>query len=361
MRGLLVALLAGVFCCTPLAAQRQGPLVIRDKPPRPRRTPLPPTSTVETRADEPRPVLKERNSGACPEGYVPRPTLTRREEDDRPRMKRRGEEPEQAAAEPEPEETVECIWVGVEEARVVVAEESFLSQARRKVFEFSRTLPNFICEQLTSRYISYSNPPKWELQDRVSAEVIYEDGKESYRNFKRNGKLLKTRTPDDTGAWSSGEFASLMQGVFHPGTEAEFTDQGETEINGKQARLYDFAVPASRSKWRVMFEEIALHPAYSGSVWFDPGTHRVLRIEMVAENLPSNFGLDAVEMSVEYDTFRIGGTGHLLTSRAVNLGCQRGSRICSKNDIEFRGFRKFGAESTIVLDSPVEYEEQPRK
>lgn len=364
---LLILVLTGALFCSPLAAQRQGPLVIRERSPRPKRTPPPQPSTVETRAEEPRPELSESGPEGCPEGYVPRPTLTRRDSEQRPRLTRRAEDAEPTVAEPEEEdvETIECIWVGKEEKTAVAPvsdQDGFLEAARRTVFEFSSTLPNFICEQLTSRYVSFSNPPKWELQDRVSAEIVYENGKESYRNLKRNGKPLRSRSPDDTGAWSSGEFSSLMQGVFHPLTEAKFTDQGSARINGKPARLYDFEVSASRSKWRVAFEEIAVHPPYKGSVWFDPETHRVLRIEMGADKLPDNFGLDMVEISVDYDKFRIGAQYHLLTSYAVNLACQRGSRICSKNEIDFRGYRKFAAESTIVVtDSSVDYEEQPQK
>jgi hypothetical protein len=34
------------------------------------------------------------------------------------------------------------------------------------------------------------------------------------------------------------------------------------------------------------------------------------------------------------------------------LSCQRGTSICSRNKIEFRNYRKFGAESNIIFDKP---------
>jgi hypothetical protein len=34
---------------------------------------------------------------------------------------------------------------------------------------------------------------------------------------------------------------------------------------------------------------------------------------------------------------------------AENLGCQRGSSICTKNSIDFRDYHKYSGESTITF------------
>jgi len=34
------------------------------------------------------------------------------------------------------------------------------------------------------------------------------------------------------------------------------------------------------------------------------------------------------------------------------LSCQRGASICSRNKIEFRNYRKFGAQTSITFDKP---------
>jgi hypothetical protein len=50
---------------------------------------------------------------------------------------------------------------------------------------------------------------------------------------------------------------------------------------------------------------------------------------------------------------RLGTAGpYLLPVEAEVLSCQRGTSICSRNKIEFRNYRKFGAESDITFDKP---------
>jgi hypothetical protein len=40
---------------------------------------------------------------------------------------------------------------------------------------------------------------------------------------------------------------------------------------------------------------------------------------------------------------------YLLPVHSENLSCQRGTSICSRNAIDFRNYKKFGSESTIIL------------
>ncbi len=83
----------------------------------------------------------------------------------------------------------------------------------------------------------------------------------------------------------------------------------------------------------------------------------MLRIETEAFNLPADFDLDTVEMTVDYGFVRIGGEEYLLPVASENLACWRGSNNCSRNKIEFRNYRKFGAESTIVTtDSEITFD-----
>jgi len=56
----------------------------------------------------------------------------------------------------------------------------------------------------------------------------------------------------------------------------------------------------------------SLAAAYVGSVWVDPNTARVLRIEMQARNIPSDFPMDTVETALDYSNVRLGETSFLL-------------------------------------------------
>ena len=185
--------------------------------------------------------------------------------------------------------------------------------------------------------------------DTVSAEIVFEDGQENYRNVKINDRPTDKPLQQIDGSWSTGEFASILLDLFHPATHAQFRPGGASPISGFNAQVYDFQVQSENSHWMLHAGSQNVSPAYAGSVWIDPNTARVLRIEMQARDLPSDFPMDQVETAVDYSYVRIGETSALLPVHAETLGCERGTSDCSHNIIDFRNYHEFKSESTILL------------
>lgn len=225
---------------------------------------------------------------------------------------------------------------------------AFIEKARQAASNFLTGLPNYVCQQFTTRYVSQTQPANWQAQDVVSAAVIYEDGKERYQNIQINGKPVKTKI-EDTGAWSTGEFGTVLNDLFSPGTAANFRFAGDRSIEHQWAALYDFDVDHPHSHWRITVEGQSIQPAYRGSVWIAKDTARVLRIEMQAVKVPAEFPDDTTEMALDYDFTSLGTEKYLLPVKAEILSCQRGSPICSRNVIEFRNYHKYSGESTITF------------
>src|SRR6516165_8124629 len=171
--------------------------------------------------------------------------------------------------------------------RSLSSSEALIERARGAAFEFSENLPNFICQEVMARYRQRGREET--PLDVVSAEIIYDHGKESYRNVKINDRPTDTSLEEISGSWSTGEFASTLLSLFAPNTNARFRPGGATTISGFTAQVYDFDVPRANSRWTVRFESQTLVPAYKGSVWVDPSTARVLRVEMQARNIPPDF------------------------------------------------------------------------
>src|SRR6516164_7911847 len=223
--------------------------------------------------------------------------------------------------------------------------EALIERARGAAFEFSENLPNFICQEVMARY-SQRGREETPL-DVVSAEIIYDHGKESYRNVKINDRPTDTSLEEISGSWSTGEFASTLLSLFSADTNARFRSAGVSSISGFSAQVYDFEVPRENSRWKVHFDSQTLVPAYGGSVWVDPSTARVLRIEMQARNIPSDFPMDTIESAIDYSYVMIEGKSFLLPVHAENLGCQRGSSYCTHNIIDFRNYHEFRVDVKI--------------
>lgn len=223
--------------------------------------------------------------------------------------------------------------------------EALIERAREAAFEFSEKLPNFICKEVMARY-SQRGREETPL-DIVSAEIIYDRAKESYRNVKINDRPTDTSLEEISGAWSTGEFASTLLSLFAPDTNARFRSGGASSISGLSAQVYDFEVRSENSQWRVQAQSQTMLAAYGGSVWVDPSTARVLRIEMQARNIPSDFPMDTIESAVDYSYVSIGGTSFLLPVHAESLGCPRGASHCSHNIIDFRNYHEFRVDVKI--------------
>jgi hypothetical protein len=231
--------------------------------------------------------------------------------------------------------------------RSLAPAESLIERAREAAWQFSQRLPNFVCQEFMSRFTQQGRQERMPL-DLVSAEIIYEDGHESYRNVKIDNRPTDKPLEEIDGSWSTGEFASILLELFHPDTHTQFRSGGASTISGFSAQVYDFQVQSENSRWMLHAGSQNLAAAYGGSVWLDPSTARVLRIEMQARDIPSDFPMDSVETAVDYSDVRIGETSFLLPVHAEALGCQRGSSYCSHNIIDFRNYHEFKSDVKIL-------------
>ncbi len=212
--------------------------------------------------------------------------------------------------------------------------------------EFDRTLPNFLCDEIVKRSHSETKPAKWKKQDLVEVDLMYVDGKEDYRNIRVNGKALKSGTPEDTGSWSTGDWSTTTYDILHPSTAANFKRRGKDTIAGIPCDVFDFTVEKPNSHWTVRYGK-PIKPAYKGAIWIDPQTGRTLRTEMQAVKLPNDYELDWVEQMTEYGWVTIGTEKYLMPVKSENIACWRYTTKCTRNEIDFKNYRKFSAESTI--------------
>jgi hypothetical protein len=228
-----------------------------------------------------------------------------------------------------------------------------VDKAREAAYEYSETLPNFVVKQFTTRFdaeLTRGAQPSWRALDTVSADVVSENGAESYKNIQINGKASK-QDIEKTGTWSTGEYSSVLLDLFSTATHADFHGKRATRIANREAYRYDYSVDQEDSHWEVSAPSGTYKPEYSGSIWIDKENFRTLRVEMAARNLPKTFSLDTVESAVDYDFVPIGDSKFLLPVHSEILDCQRGTSYCTRNVIDFRNYKKFTADTSITFDS----------
>ena len=236
------------------------------------------------------------------------------------------------------------------QAYIPVEEDPIVVKARAAAAEYVGALPNFFCRQLTTRYDSDRPKDGWQAHDTIAADLAYENGHENYTNIKVGSKTVKSME-EVGGNWSTGEFASMLDEVFDPDSATTFRKTGPDTINGRSATTFKFEITRERSGWRISDGGQLYYPAMRGTIWIDKETSRVLRLEKETRNMPLLFPLVKVEVAVDYDFVRLSTPQpFLLPTTSEVLSCEQGSTHCVRNRIEFRNYRKFGAESGITFD-----------
>lgn len=236
-----------------------------------------------------------------------------------------------------------------EPTKPAVPVEDPIEKAREAAASYTSSLPNYICKETMTRYMSDTPKTDWKPQDLVSMDLVYDDGKESYQKVAVNGKETHKGVEALSGAWSTGEFGTMLMDLYSPGTAAKFHYRGQETIAQARALVYEFEVDQPHSHWSVHMPSQMVLPAYKGRVWIDKDTFHTLRIEQQAVNMPAEFPLDTVESAVDYENIRIEAGTFLLPVHAETLACQRGTSFCSRNTIDFRNYRKFTGKSDIIF------------
>ena len=229
-------------------------------------------------------------------------------------------------------------------------DDPLVQKAREASEAFFNMLPNFLCQQSTTRSDAGADR-HWPTLDNVTAEVLYLQGHESYRDVKLNGKPTGHSMMELPGSKSTGEFGSTLRALFDPETEALFKFHSNTVLAGFSAAIYDFAVSGDKSDWRISAGSQMIMTPYTGKIWIDRKSGNVVRIEMKAEDIPELFPFRRVEAEVAYGPVMLPSGRYFLPEKAENVSCND-PKSCNRNVIEFRNYHKYIGESSISFDVP---------
>jgi hypothetical protein len=153
---------------------------------------------------------------------------------------------------------------------------------------------------------------------------------------------------------SAGEFGSMMKEIFEPDTHTEFDWERWATLRGHRMHVYTYKVAQYRSQYRITAEgNQTIIAGYHGLIYVDRDTSAIMKITLTAE-IPPTFPIRQVDLSLDYDHTTISGRDFILPLKAVVTSRIR-DKFLTKNDVEFRMYRKFSAESTITavdVDTP---------
>jgi hypothetical protein len=239
---------------------------------------------------------------------------------------------------------------------------AFLEKIRAKAMTYVADLPDFTCIQITHRRERRMwQASEWVPLQTLKAEVSYLEGKEQYRLLRPAGSDSPAEMEKQLGTVSRGEFGTILEQIFAPGSRTVFKLEGKDERRKRETVLLSFLIRKENSQYRLSYREGSLlnqsiTTAWGGKIWVDLGSHAVVCIASEALNLPLEFPFSSAKTVVAYDLIPVGDTQSWLPVRAefstttANLP-EMSARMRSKerkNVIEFREYRKYSVEVKIL-------------
>lgn len=226
-----------------------------------------------------------------------------------------------------------------------------IGELREYAMNYDKRLPDFLCTQVTRRFYDPSGLEYWVNADTITAKLSYFQNKEEKKVLFVNNQYKDIDWDKLGGATSTGEFGSLLREVFEQESQAVFQWERWGTLRGKRNHVIRYRVPQRGSKWSIVYEKsMSVTPGYSGFIYADAQTGMVTRVTLEAQEIPSYFPIQMAKTQLDYDYTEISGNTFLLPLRAEIK--MREGKFLVRNDIEFRNYRKFGADTSITFDTP---------
>jgi hypothetical protein len=255
-----------------------------------------------------------------------------------------------------------------------------LERTRKATLGSAQQMPDYLVKQQITRSRALGTTNNWNVYDRLSIAVSYRQNVgEQYKLLSVNGMPPSVDEQEGStygdkigGTTSSGEYVSMLTQLFEPATRAEFEMVDTDTLRGRRTIVYEYSVKKEFShhslQANIGSDTAQTIAGYRGRIWIDRENNRVLRMETISVDIPPNFPISAAHFVVDYDWVTINELRHMLPLRAViELTSTIGSgREQTRNDILFRGYRKFGTEVKITdideTDFPADPpEDEPKK
>lgn len=235
--------------------------------------------------------------------------------------------------------------------------QELIEKVRDRALSYTDNLPNFICRQITKRFVhTLGRGRGWLQTNSYLAELSFDNKVEQYRILSLNGQPV-SKVPKDKKdrQGSTGEFGSALQGLFAPSSQGAFYLEGIEKIKNLKTLRIRFQVAKKTSKRFISYNQHSIITAYRGYCWVHPKSYQVVRLKKEAIDIPKPFPVTRFDMTLDYALIKIEKEQYWLPKKAevwlshrIASGISR--QVNTRTSIQFKGYRKFSTGVKIVTD-----------
>jgi len=147
------------------------------------------------------------------------------------------------------------------------------------------------------------------------------------------------------GAWSQGEFGTLLKQTLELLASRHASFETEQLIESGYAAIYNFDVAAEESPWDLAVGDWHYGIPFHTRVWIKEPSGEIVRIERSSTRIP--YGISTVSWDVSLVPVMLGDKQWLLPDSAEYRVNYRHFGQNDRNTIKFSDYRRYGSESSI--------------
>lgn len=222
-----------------------------------------------------------------------------------------------------------------------------LERFRVQMLETLGRQPNYTCLETVER-TRQSPAGGLQMKDTLRLEVALVDNKEMFAwPGSKEFEDRDLRELVATGMFGNGNYGLYSRMLFG-GSGPAFQYHDEVPLGDRSTARYDFRVTRGVSGYELGVDNRRAIVGFHGSIYVDTTTADLRRLEVYADDIPTELGLNAAEDRVDYARIAIGEEKFLLPVESALLMATKNA--VSRNRVRFSGCRKFSGDSSLVFD-----------
>jgi hypothetical protein len=226
-------------------------------------------------------------------------------------------------------------------------QQQMLEHIREYAGRYLNNLPNFVCARITEQFEAGKKPEHWKQRDTLTSRLVFNEGKEEQTLELVNGKEIRPGYYVSRRLETEGEFGILISNVLDGNTGAEISWKGWEELRGSRLAVFEYVIDLTHSTLSLSLGGREQFVPYRGLIYAEPNSGEVWRITNSPFDLPASVATKSLTTTIDYDAVEIGNRRFVLPATAsILLDTGRNNVF---NQVSFRNYRKFEAESKITF------------
>jgi hypothetical protein len=215
-------------------------------------------------------------------------------------------------------------------------QKKIIADARAKALAYANELPDFVCRQVTRRNEDPKGTNQWRTMDTVNEQLTFVNHKEEYRTISVNGKKAGDRSNQ---ILRSTDFIDPLLWIFDPKYKAEISWSSWDALRGHRVHVLGFRVTKENSPYVLKGPKNQQATiGFFGVVNVDSESGAILKVGIIATDIPTTFPVQGVANELNYEFAKIGDHYFVVPLKA-DLHSKEGKMLIW-NEVEFHDFAK---------------------